>query len=727
MNAKAKQASTFTLTYEDDIAVVTIDIKGESQNVLKESFIDEVTAILDEVEQKGDVKGVIITSGKENTFISGADINMLKSLTSREAIAAVATAGYAISDRIEQFKIPVIVEVNGPCIGGGLELSLACHGRVGSTDPATKFALPEVQLGILPGGGGTQRMPALIGVIEAITMMTTGKQIPAKKALKMGLIDRVADKVNLRQASLQLIDDLAKGKVRRNQMRGNDWLKPAKATHYLLNNYLIRLGFVRDFILDKARKQVNSKTKGKYPAPLRIIDCVEAWAKGDRAQGYAAEAEGFADLLLSPQAEQLIKLFFAITDLKKERFISGRTKPKEVTRLGVVGGGLMGSGIALVSAEKAKTSVRVQERDHASLDKCMQYSWRHLNKKVKRRRMKPQQMKTIQNRITGTLDYSGFSQVQLVIEAAFESLEVKHEVIKNIEKHAPKDVIIATNTSSIPIADIAKAAKKPQNVIGMHYFSPVEKMPLLEIIKTPETSDKAIVTAVDYGRKQGKTVIVVSDGAGFYTSRILATYMNEAAHLLSEGVAVDKIDAAMLDFGYPVGPFTLLDEVGIDVATKIMPVLQEAFGERMAAPESFSQLKETGRLGKKDKRGFYDYNHTGDGPRPVDTSVYTELGIQPNTVMSKEDIQKRCHLILLNEAARCLEEGILDSPRDGDIGAIFGLGYPPYLGGPFQYMEKVGLEVIESELRSLVDAGMARFEPSGIFAKLAEQNASFHA
>ncbi len=721
-----KKQSTFTLNYESNIAIITIDLKGESQNVLKQSFIAEVNGILDEIEATQDTRGVIITSGKEDTFIAGADINMLKSLTTREAIAEVANAGYAILNRIEQFKVPVIVEVNGPCIGGGLELSLACHGRVASTISVTKFALPEVQIGLLPGGGGTQRLPALVGVVESLKMMTTGRQIPAKTALRIGLVDRLTDKSHLRKASLKLLEDLQKGKIKRNSMRNNDWFNFGKASQHLLNNYLIRNEWIRDFILDKARKQALQKTKGKYPAPLKIIDCVDAWAQGDREKGFAVEAEGFAELLLSPEAEQLMKLFFAITDLKKERFIKGRTKAKEVSRLGVVGGGLMGSGIALVSAEKAGASVRVQERDHQSLDKCLQYSWNHLNKKVKRRRMKPQQMQQIQNRITGTLDYSGFSQAELVIEAAFESLDVKHEVIKQVEKHAPKDVIIATNTSSIPIADIARAAKKPGNVIGMHYFSPVEKMPLLEIIKTPETTDKAIITAVEFGRKQGKTVIVVADGAGFYTSRILATYMNEAAHLLSEGVAVELIDEAMLDFGYPVGPFTLLDEVGIDVATKIMPVLEDAFGERMQAPECFARLKDSGRLGKKDKRGFYDYHFEGDGPRPVDDTVYSELGIQPSKSISKQEIQSRCHLILLNEAARCLEEQILFSPRDGDIGAIFGLGYPPFLGGPFQYMDTVGPATIISQLEELSDAGMTRFKPCELLLAMANAGETFH-
>jgi 3-hydroxyacyl-CoA dehydrogenase/enoyl-CoA hydratase/3-hydroxybutyryl-CoA epimerase len=721
-NKVGSKQGNFTLSFENSVAIVEIDVKGESQNVLQASFVEEITAVLDEIEAS-EVAGVILTSAKPDTFIAGADINMLKSLTTREAIAEVTQAGYAIFDRIENFKVPVVAEVHGPCIGGGLELSLACHGRVGSKASITKFALPEVQLGLLPGGGGTQRLPALVGIVDALTMMTTGKQIPSRNALKMGLIDAAVEQSYLRQASMDLIEKLKRKQIKRGELARKDWFNTGKATNHVLNNYGLKMAFVRDYILDKARKQVMAKTKGKYPAPLKIIDCVESWARDSRSKGFETEAKGFADLVLSPQAKQLMNLFFAITDLKKARFISSRTKPKEITRLGVVGGGLMGSGIALVSAEKAKVPVRVQEMNEESLDRCMQYSWKHLQSKVQKRRLKKPEAMTIQGRITGTLDYSGFSKAELVIEAAFESLEVKHDVIKQIEANSPKDVIIATNTSSIPIAEIAKVAKKPENVIGMHYFSPVEKMPLLEIIKTDQTSDKAITTAVEFGRKQGKTVIVVSDGAGFYTSRILAAYMNEAAYLLSEGVPVERIDKAMLEFGFPVGPFTLLDEVGIDVATKIMPVLQEAFGERLQAPECFAQLKSTGRLGKKDKRGFYDYNYDGDGPRPVDKSVYKELGIEANSMMPKADIQNRLHLMMLNEASRCLEEGILDTARDGDIGAIFGLGYPPFLGGPFRFMDTEGLESIAEQLQALVDKGHKRFEPSDLIrAKSSEKS-----
>ncbi|NNJ71677.1 MAG: fatty acid oxidation complex subunit alpha FadJ, partial [Enterobacterales bacterium] len=546
-------SSSFNLTYSDDlIAILSIDVKGESQNVLKESFIGDFNDLLDEIEQS-DALGVILTSAKPDTFIAGADINMLKAMQDRESIAKIADAGYATFKRLENFKIPVVAEINGACLGGGLEMSLACHGRVASDDKATKFALPEVQIGLLPGGGGTQRLPELIGVVEALGMMTTGMHIPAQKAYRMGLVDRLSNKTYLRQASKDLLSALRQNKIKRNELTSSDWKNPTKLINHVLNRQLIKTKPVRDFILDKARAKVLAKTKGKYPAPLKIIDCVEAWGRDGMPLGFETEARLFADLVLSPEAKQLMNLFFAITDLKKERFISGRTKPKTIERLGVVGGGLMGSGIALVTAEKANTPVRVQEMSRKALDNCMNYAYMHLQKKLKRRRIKPAAAKQVQQRITGTTDYSGFANCDLVVEAAFESLEVKHEVIKNIEKNSPKGVIIATNTSSIPITEIASAAKKPENVIGMHYFSPVEKMPLLEIIKTEQTSDKAITTAVEFGRKQGKTVIVVSDGAGFYTSRILAAYMNEAARVLSMGVPVEDIDRAMVEFGFPVG------------------------------------------------------------------------------------------------------------------------------------------------------------------------------
>ena len=715
------QKSFSTEILEQGIAVVSINIVAEKQNTLRAEFAAEINQLLDELEQEA-ISGIIITSGKQDSFIVGADINMLSSMQSIEQIRELTKAGYAVFNRLEELKIPVVAEIHGACMGGGLELVLACHGRVCSNHPATVLALPEVQLGLLPGGGGTQRLPALIGVAEALAMMTTGMTIRPHKALKLGLVDDVTEQLNLRQASINRIQAL-------NQSSEDDStnvlssLLTAKGWQSLL---LEKNQLGLNFLFQQARKKVLAKTQGNYPAPERIIDCVEAWSTGNSELGYESEASSFAELVLSPEAKQLIHLFFAVTELKKHRYVSANIKTKAVEKLLVLGAGLMGAGIALVSADKTKASVRIKDVSESGVNHGLKYAWQRLQTRVKKRHFTHQQALEKMARITAGTDYTGFAQADLVIEAVFESLELKQQMLKEVETHCGKDTIFATNTSSIPITEIAAKAKRPKNVIGMHYFSPVEKMPLLEVVVTDKTAQKTIATVVDFGRLQGKTVIVVNDGAGFYTSRVLAAYMNEAGHLIAEGISIEAIDAAMTKFGYPVGPITLLDEVGIDVGTKIMPILEQAFGERMKPADAFINLIEAGRQGRKNNKGFYDYTEKVSAKRPVDQSVYQDLGVQPTNKMDPKIIAERCNLMLLNEAIRCLHEGVLQSPRDGDIGAIFGLGYPAYLGGPFRYADAIGIDQLIERLKHYQDTVSARFKAADVLLEMANKGQTFY-
>jgi len=706
---------------EEDIAVITMDISGEKQNTLRAEFASEINQLLDELQTK-EPKGIILTSGKKNSFVVGADINMLKSLESIEEVRELTRAGYEVFNRIENIPVPVIAEIHGTCMGGGLELALACHGRVCSNHGSTILALPEVQLGLLPGGGGTQRLPALIGITEALGMMTTGRNIRPVKALKLGLVDDVTDSVNLRKASLKRIQKLKKSASKKDSFDVKQLMNLKGLQSLLLEKNQIGL----NFLFQQARNKVYAKTRGNYPAPDKIIDCVEAWSSGNSKKGYETEAKNFAELVISPEAKQLINVFFSVTELKKDRFIASKPRIAKVEKLGVIGGGLMGAGIALVSADKTDALVRIKDMNEEGVNHALKYVWQRLQTKVKKRHCTKQQAAEKMAKVTASTDYGGFSKADLVIEAVFESLELKHQILKDVEKYCRRNTIFATNTSSIPITKIAAVAKRPENVIGMHYFSPVEKMPLLELIITDTTSDKAIAMAVDFGRKQGKTVIVVKDGAGFYTSRVLGAYMNEAGHILSEGVPIEDLDSALVDFGYPVGPITLLDEVGIDVATKITPVLQEAFGERMKPASAFSRLAEAGRLGKKNNKGFYDYTSRSKGKRPVDESVYKDIGVKPDNKMSKKEIAERCNLALVNEAVRCLDEGILQSPRDGDIGAIFGLGFPVYLGGPFRYIDGIGIDDIIKKLEKYQKDNSQRFEPAEGLVAMSRQKSVFY-
>jgi 3-hydroxyacyl-CoA dehydrogenase/enoyl-CoA hydratase/3-hydroxybutyryl-CoA epimerase len=386
----------------------------------------------------------------------------------------------------------------------------------------------------------------------------------------------------------------------------------------------------------------------------------------------------------------------------------------------------MGAGIAYVTTNKAQISVRLKDKEPAGLNRGMATIDRLIHKRLQRRSITAFEAGQERRRVTPTLDFSGFQNLDLVIEAVFEDLQLKHQMVADVEANCPPATIFATNTSSIPIAKIAEAAQRPENVIGMHYFSPVEKMPLLEIIATPQTAPEVIATAVEFGRKQGKTAIVVQDRAGFYVNRILAPYINEAGYLLYEGVAIDAIDQALVQFGFPVGPFTLLDEVGIDVGSRVGPMLYEAFGGRMKPAGVADKLLADGRYGRKSKKGFYRYEGVKKGEKPVDNSVYPVLGARGDQAMDAKEIVERCVLLMLNEAALCWDEGVIRSPRDGDIGAVFGIGFPPFLGGPFRYADSLGIPELVTKLEQYRQRLGERFRPAEILARMAREQRSFY-
>ena len=704
----------------DGVAIIRMDIPGEAMNTLKADFVDTFTNTFDRVETDPEVKAIVFTSGKKDSFIAGADVTMLEKVETAADGERISREGHKAMDRIENCPKPVVAAIHGVALGGGLEVALACHARVASDSKKTKLGLPESQLGLLPGAGGTQRLPRLIGVQPALDMMLTGKQVGAKKAKKLGLVDEVVPPSIL----IETAAELALARVG-HKPKPESFIDQLKDKDAIAEAALTKNPIGRKVLFDQARKQLHKQTRGNYPAQDLIIDVVRAGLEGGFRAGLDAEAKGFGKLLTTPEAANLMSIFFATTALKKDTGVDDPSvKPRDVKKVGMLGAGLMGAGIAYVTTAVAKIPVRLKDRDADGVMAGLRYIRGIIDGRVKRKRMSEQEADALMLQTTGTTTYAGFQDADVVIEAVFEDLTLKEQMVRDVEAVAHEDVIFASNTSSLPITKIAAASKHPQTVIGMHYFSPVHKMPLLEVIVTDETADWVTATCVELGKKQGKHVIVVKDGVGFYTSRVLAPLMNEAAHLVAEGVPIEKIDGAMLDWGFPVGPIKLTDEVGIDVGAKVGKIMVNAFGERMAQPEGMSRLIQDERYGRKNRRGFYLY---GGKKKGVDESVYDVLGVEPtNKSVSREEIAWRCALQFVNEACRCFGEGILRSARDGDIGAVFGLGFPPFRGGPFRFVDQVGAKEILGRLRELEKKHGPRFSPAPVLEEIARTGQTFH-
>jgi 3-hydroxyacyl-CoA dehydrogenase/enoyl-CoA hydratase/3-hydroxybutyryl-CoA epimerase len=722
--------SHFTFDVDGDgIATVLMDQAGEQMNTLSPATTAELATILERIEQDDSIRAVVIGSAKPDNFLAGADIRWFATLTEASAEAAM-RSGQEGFDRLEALHVrggkPVIAAIHGPALGGGLELALACGARVCSDDERrTQLGQPEVQLGLIPGAGGTQRLPRLIGIAPALDLILTGRPIRPRRALKMGLVDEVVPRERLLEAArARALRALAPPATAPESM--TDRLKAHLNPSGLQRLALEANPVGRRLLFAQAEKAMMKETRGNYPAPPAALDCVRIGLRQGTAAGLAAERAAFGRLVVSPESRALRSIFFATQELKRDPGVAGEVEPRTVETVGVLGGGLMGGGIAAVNTTRARVRSIIKDVDDAGVARGIGYVQKVLDGQVKRQRMqKADAWLAMQRQVQGTTDYADLAGVDLIIEAVFEDLDLKRTVLSETEGVTGSSTIFATNTSSIPIADIARDAARPANVVGMHYFSPVEKMPLLEVIVTPETADWVTATVVAFGKRQGKTVIVVNDGTGFYTTRIIGPYSAEILYLLEGGATIEEIDDAMVAWGFPVGPVTLSDEVGIDVGAKIGKILEHAFGDRMGAPAGMAALTADGRQGRKNGRGFYRYE---EGKKAgVDESVYQVLGVTPRPgTISRQEIQTRLSLQMVNEAVRCLEDGILRSARDGDIGAVMGLGFPPFRGGPFRWADQVGGPVVVERLRELTKVHGERFAPAPMLVELADRNGRFH-
>jgi 3-hydroxyacyl-CoA dehydrogenase/enoyl-CoA hydratase/3-hydroxybutyryl-CoA epimerase len=724
----------------DGIAVITFDLPNESVNKLSRAVKDEFVALLSRMEQDTTVHGAVLISGKPDVWIAGADIEEFLQLKTPTDAERLSRDGQMLLDSIERLRVPLIAAIHGACLGGGLETALACRYRIATDHAKTILGLPEVQLGLIPGAGGTQRLPRRIGLTSALDLILTGKHVRAKKALQLGLIDELVHPSILRSIAIQRAREVAEGRRKSERHAGG-----------VKGVLLDRNPAGRGLVLRRAREQTLAKSRGNYPALIAAIDAVAVGYERGPAEGYREESRKFGEMAMTDVSRQLIFLFFATNELKKDPGIDplqypdlpvSAFEPLPVEKIAIIGAGFMGAGIASIAVQHGSL-VRLKDADHSRVAKGYAAVRDVLKERLTRKQITRIQYSDYMALLGGTVDYSGFGNVDLVIEAVFEDLAVKHQVLRETEATIRPEAIFASNTSTIPIALIAQASSRPERVLGMHFFSPVHKMPLLEVITTEQTHPQVVATAVAYGKKLGKTVIVVNDGPGFYVNRILSPYINEAAILLDQGVAVDLIDKALVDFGFPVGPITLIDEVGLDVAMKAGKIMAEAFPERMHPANSIQAVVSAGRYGRKSKKGFYTYDKDGKKGE-VDPSVYA-LFLAPGAIpvvksiappmasdgpqrddMPSVQIQQRAVLAMLNEAARCLSDGIIKSPRDGDVGAVFGIGFPPFRGGPFRYMDSLGVQIVVQRLEDLNARFPGRYEPAELLLEMARRRQVFY-
>ncbi|HKU98669.1 MAG TPA: 3-hydroxyacyl-CoA dehydrogenase NAD-binding domain-containing protein [Vineibacter sp.] len=730
----------------DGIATITWDMPGRSMNVLNEGSMTAFADVMQKAIKDEAVKGVILTSGKAD-FIAGADLDMLLNVDTSDA-AALMTQFSQLQKMFRAMETggkPWVAAINGTALGGGLEICLACHYRIAADNPKAKIGQPEVKLGLLPGGGGTQRIPRLIGVMNAAPILLEGKELKVQEAKGLGLIHEVVPAGELLARAKAWLTAPGTEKVAPTWTKGlqldgravQPWDKPGFKTPGFPGGQVWSPAGVQTFIGGNA--MIAGKTNGVYPAPKAIMSCVYEGLNVPFDTGLKIETRYFVSLLRDPVAKSMIRtLFFGLQDANKLTRRPQGVPKQAYTKIGVLGAGLMGAGIANVSA-RAGLEVVLLDRDQASADKGKAHCQADIEKDAGRGRLTKDQAAEIIGRIKPTADYGDLKGCQLVIEAVFENRDVKAEATKKAEAVLAADAVFASNTSTLPITGLAEASVRPANFIGLHFFSPVEKMPLVEIIVGAKTSQETLARSLDYVQKIRKTPIVVNDSRGFFTSRVCGAYISEGHRMLKEGIPAAMIENGGRLAGMPVGPLALNDEVAIDLSYKIMDQTRrdaQAAGQKFEASgtEDILELmvKKLERFGRKNGKGFYEY--PADGKKRLWPGLKEHFkereelayGEGADKLAVVDEVKRRLLYVQAVDTARCLEANVLTDPRDGDVGSIMGLGFAPQTGGAISLIDQVGIQKFVAECDALAQKYGQQFAVPKLLRDMAAKGQSFY-
>lgn len=714
--------AAFDLKLEDDgLATLTFDLPGEKVNKFSRAAIRELAEMLLKLDREPRIRALLVRSGKPDTFIAGADVKEFVSTPPAEAQDSV-RAVQALFEQLAHLPYPTVAAVNGACLGGGTELALACDYRVMSDAKKAQIGLPEVKLGIFPAWGGCTRLPRVVGLQKALDMILTGKTLDARRAKKIGLVDAAIPAAIFDETARRF----ARGKL------GEPKPRERRGDRGLADLALEGNPLGRKVVFAKARQALMKQTAGRYPAPLEALAVIEEGYGKPVSVGLELEAKHIANVFGGPVQKNLLNLFFLTEEIKKETGVDDPSvRPRSVSRVGVLGAGLMGGGIAQLAADKGLPA-RMKDIEPNALAHGFAAAaavWRAWKEKSgKRRRMAPFEMAAKMRLLSGTLDYSGFARCEVTIEAVVEKLGVKRSVLAEWEARVPDSAIFASNTSTLPITEIAAGSKVPSRVVGMHFFNPVHRLPLVEVIRGRETSDETVATIFALAKALGKTPIVVKDSPGFLVNRILAPYLAEAVRIVLEGARIEDVDRAMKEFGMPVGPIALLDDVGLDVAVKACDVLAPAYPDRISQAVAQTALVADGRLGRKAGKGFYEYDAPGGKRGEPAKESYAILGVEPkeDPPFTGMEIEDRLVLPMINEAAFCLEEGVVGKPSRLDLAMIFGTGFPPFRGGLLRHADEIGLAEVAGKLARLAERYGPRFAPAPLVQHLARSGGGFY-